>query len=155
MGLGNTVFRNKIKIWFLHSTLVIIAVWILFMPSFVKFEKGSDNIFSIILNDVPVGTAGSEEEAYEAYRNARRAVASDDGELVLARGDLSIEGQNVLWGEVDSVSVMARAMTKVLLDSQRSTLNRAYSIKINEYSVNLSSISDVMELLSTALSKFD
>ena len=155
MGLGNTVFRNKIKIWFLHSALVVITAWILFMPSFVKFEKGEDNIFTISLNDVPVGIAGSEEEAYEAYRNARRAVASDDGELVLARGDLYIEGQNVLWGEVDSVSSMSRAMTKILSDSRRSTLNRAYSIKINEYAVNLASISDVMELLSTALSKFD
>lgn len=155
MGLGSTVFRNKIKIWFLHSALVVIVVWILFMPSFVKFEKGGDNIFTISLNDVMVGTASSKEEAYEAYRNARRAVASSDGELVLARGELTIEGQNVLWGTVDSVSTMSRVMTQILSNNERSTLNRAYSIKINEYSVNLASISEVMELLSTALSNFD
>ncbi|MBQ7616085.1 MAG: M23 family metallopeptidase [Butyrivibrio sp.] len=155
MGLGNTVFRNKIKIWYLHSVLVIIIVWILFMPSIVRFEKGDDNIFSVSLNDVVVGTAASKEDAYEAYRNARRSIASDDGELVLAKGDLSIKGDNVLWGTVDSVSAMSRMMAEVLSANERSTLNRAYSIKINEYSVNLSSIADVMELLSTALHNFD
>ncbi len=155
MSLGNTVFRNKIKIWFLHSALVVIVVWILFMPSLVKFEKGGDNIFTVTLNNVLVGTAGSKDEAYEAYRNARRAIASDDGELTLARGDLEIKGDNVLWGEVDSVSAMSKTMTKILSTNERSTLNRAYSIKINEYAVNLASIDDVMGLLSTALSKFD
>ncbi|WP_034446077.1 peptidoglycan DD-metalloendopeptidase family protein [Butyrivibrio sp. AE2032] len=155
MSLGNTVFRNKIKIWYLHSALVIIVVWILFMPSIVKFEKGGDNIFTVSLNNIVVGTAASKDEAYEAYRNARRSIASSDGELTLANGDLSIQGDNVLWGTVDSVSSMSRAMTDILAGNKRSTLNRAYSIKINEYSVNLSSIDDVMELLSTALSNFD
>ena len=94
MGLGNTVFRNKIKIWFLHSTLVIIAVWILFMPSFVKFEKGSDNMFSIILNDVLVGTAGSEEffAGNNFYTTAKNKLLRKQGSSVFKgdeRGEVS------------------------------------------------------------------
>ena len=125
------------------------------MPSFVKFEKGGDNIFTVKLNDVVVGIAGSQEDAYEAYRDARRSIASADGELVLAKADLVIEGSNVLWGTVDSVSTMSRKMTDVLGENLRSTLNRSYSIKINEFAVNLASIDDVMQLLSTALSRYD
>ncbi len=155
MSLSNTVFRNKIKIWYLHSALVIVVVWILFMPSLVKFEKGGDNIFTVTMNDIPVGTASSMEEANEAYRIARRAIASGNDELVLAKGDMVVQGDNVLWGTVDSVSTMATAMTDILRSNQRGTLNRAYSLKINEFSVNLSSIQDVMELLSTALYNFD
>ena len=93
MSFSNTVFRRKIKVWFLQSALVIIVAWILFMPSFVKFERGGDNIFTVKLNDVVVGIAGSEEDAYEAYRDARRSIASSDGELVLAKADLNIEGR--------------------------------------------------------------
>ena len=155
MNFSNTVFRRKIKVWFLQSALVIIICWILFMPSFVKFEKGGDNIFTVKLNDVVVGIAGSQEDAYEAYREARRSIASADGELVLAKADLVIEGSNVLWGTVDSVSTMSRKMTDVLGENLRSTLNRSYSIKINEFAVNLASIDDVMQLLSTALSRYD
>ncbi len=155
MNLAQTVFRRKIKIWFLHSSLVVIVAWILFMPSLVKFEKGGDNIFSVKLNDLVVGTAATREDAYKAYREARRQVARGNDELVLSFADLSIEGDNVLFGEVDSISKMTQNMTGILRDSEKSTLNRAYSIKINEFSINLGSISDVMELLSTALYNFD
>ena len=125
------------------------------MPSFVKFEKGGDNIFTVKLNDVVVGTAGSEEDAYEAYRDARRSVSATDDELILAKANLSIEGSNVLFGNVDNVSSMSKEMTAVLKNNIRSTLNRSYSIKIGEYAVNLASIDDVMKLLSTALSNYD
>ncbi len=56
MNLTRTVFRNKIRIWFLQSALVVIVVWILFMPSFVKVEKGEDNIFTVRINNTVVGT---------------------------------------------------------------------------------------------------
>ena len=155
MNFTRTVFRNKIKIWFLHSTLVVIVAWILFMPSFVKFEKGEDNIFTVKLNNTVVGTASSRDDAYEAYRDARRSFARGSDELVLARVNLSVEGDNVLFGSTDSVGSMTRAMESVLNSNVRGTLNRAYSIKINEYSVNLANLDDVMRLLSTALYNYD
>ena len=155
MNLARTVFRRKIKIWFLHSALIVITAWILFMPSFVKYEKGGDNIFSVKLNNQVVGTAGTKEEAYKALREARRSISRGNDELVLSRADLSVEGNNVLFGEIDSVSRMASNMAAVLKNSEKSTLNRAYSIKINEFSINLGSTADVMELLSTALYNYD
>lgn len=155
MNFSTSVFRRKIKIWYLHSALVVVVLWILFMPSIVPFEKGEDNIFTVKLNNSVVGTAATIDEAYEAYRNARRNLAGDSEELVLANADLSVEGSNVIFGEVDSVSSMTRTMTDLLKSNERSTLNRAYSIKINEFSVNLGSIGDVMELLKEALSTYD
>ena len=77
MGLRNTVFRNKIKIWFLQSALVVIVLWILFMPSMVKFQKGSNNIFTVFLNDIEVGTVESRDEAYKALRMARKAISTN------------------------------------------------------------------------------
>ena len=155
MGIGNTVFRNKIKIWFLYSAMVVIAVWILFMPSMVKYQKGSNNIFKVILNDVEVGTVENKDDAYTALRMARRAISDSYDELTLATANIQVEGDNVIWGEVESVASVAARMVDVLSNSKKSTLNRAYSIKINEFSVNLASIEEVMELLDTALSKYD
>ncbi|SFC78290.1 M23 family metallopeptidase [Butyrivibrio sp. YAB3001] len=155
MILGNTVFRNKIKIWFLHSALVVIGCWILFMPSMVKFQKGANNIFTVFLNDVEVGTLESREDAYKALRMARRSISDDTRELTLATSNIAIQGSNIIWGEVQTPSEVAEKMAEVLNNSKKTTLARAYSIKINEYSVNLASIDEVMKLLSTALSKYD
>ncbi len=155
MNFRNTIFRNRIKIWFLHSALIVIAFWILFMPTMVKFQKGGNNTFTISLNGQIVGTLASQNDAYAAYRTARRTIAGDSEELTLANADLTIEGSNEMFGTVSSVSDVAKAMVLVLNGNQKSTLNRAYSIKINEFSVNLSSIEEVMKLLETALSNYD
>ena len=155
MGLGNTVFGNKIKIWFWQSAIVIIFIWILSMPSLVKFQKGANNIFTVILNDVNVGTVESRDDAYKALRMARKAISDSTEELTLATANITVQGDNVLWGEVDPVSSVAARMTDVLSDSKKSTLDRAYSIKINEFSVNLASIDEVMSLLNTAISRYD
>lgn len=155
MGLRNTVFRNKIKIWFLQSALVVIVLWILFMPSMVKFQKGSNNIFTVILNDIEVGTVESRDEAYKALRMARKAISNSTEELTLATANISVKGDNVLWGEVESAASVSEKMQDILNASKKSTLNRAYSIKINEFSVNLSSIDEVMELLKSAISRYD
>lgn len=125
------------------------------MPSFVKFQKGPNNIFTVILNDVNVGTVESRDDAYKALRMARKAISDNVEELTLATANISVNGDNVLWGQVDSLSNVAARMTDVLSSSKKSTLNRAYSLKINEFSVNLSSIDEVMTLLNTAIAKYD
>ena len=155
MNSGNTMFYKKIKIWFLHSAMIVIGLWILFMPSFVKFEKGGNNIFTVKLNNQVVGIVASKNDAYDAYRSARRQIAQGSEELTLATSDLRIEGSNVLWSTVNSTSDVARQMVAVINANKKSTLNRAYSIKINEFSVNLASINEVMQLLNTSLSKYD
>ena len=155
MIFGSTSFHKKIRIWFLHSALVVIAVWILFMPSMVKFEKGGNNIFLVKLNNIEVGMLESSSDAYKALRMARRAISKGNDELTLASANISVEGSNVLFGTVDSTSDVSSRMEEILLESKKSTLNRAYSIKINEFSVNLASIDEVMKLLDTALSKYD
>ena len=125
------------------------------MPSFVKFQKGGNNIFTVTLNGTEVGTVESRNDAYAALRLARKAISDSTDELTLATSNIAVEGSNVLWGTVESPAEVATKMEAVLNNSKKSTLNRAYSIKINEFAVNLASIDEVMELLETALSNFD
>ena len=125
------------------------------MPSFVKFEKGDDNIFKVSLNGTEVGVVESWEDAYKALRIARKAISDSTDELTLANADISVEGQNVLWGTVESPNSVAQKMEDILNSSKKSTLNRAYSIKINKFSINLASIDEVNKLLETALSNYD
>lgn len=125
------------------------------MPTFVKFQRGGSNLFTITLDGQIVGTVATKNDAYEAYRSARKEISESNDELTLAGADLTVEGSNEVFGVVSSISDVTSAMVDVLTGSRKSTLNRAYSIKINEFSVNLASIDDVMTLLETALSNYD
>ncbi|MBO4456762.1 MAG: M23 family metallopeptidase [Butyrivibrio sp.] len=158
MNFKDTVFKKKIKIWFLESALVVVFAWILCMPSFTKFDKSGKNLFTVKLNDTTVGVVGSEEDAYEAYRKARRAVADSNNELTLAKADLVIEGQSVMVSPVDSPDQVALKMAGVLEASKAessSALKRSYSVKIKDNTFNLSSSNDVISLLQAALHRYD
>ncbi len=158
MNLKDTVFKKKIKIWFLQSALIVIFLWIMFMPNMINYEKNADNYFTVKLNDKEVGHVGSREDAYQAYRDARRAIAKGKSadELTLAKTNLSIEGQNIMWGVVDSPDRLSGKMVSILKQNmQETTFNRAYTIKINDYSISLKNIDQVNELLETAVSKRD
>ena len=116
MNLKDTVFKKKIKIWFLQSALIVIFLWIMFMPNMINYEKNADNYFTVKLNDKEVGHVGSREDAYKAYRDARRAIAKGKSadELTLAKTNLSIEGQNIMWGVVDSPDRLSDKMVSIL-----------------------------------------
>ena len=119
MNLRDTVFKKKIKIWFLESAVVIIFLWILFMPNMTNYEKNENNYFTIKINGTVVGNVGSRNDAYEAYRYARRAIAKGNEGLTLTMADLSIEGESRMWGVVESPERIAAKMASITSSTKR------------------------------------
>ncbi|MCR5101701.1 MAG: M23 family metallopeptidase [Butyrivibrio sp.] len=148
-------YYRKVRIWNLQANLVIIALWILFMPNFTPLKTTADNIFEVSLNGTVVGTLGNKADAQKCLRDARRVIASQSEELVMAKADLTVAGSKALWGKVDDKSDVTEKMIEILSGSVITTLERSYTLKINTYSINLSCIEDVLELLKSSLSKYD
>ncbi len=147
---------KKIRIGFLRGTIFALSLWGIFiLPIFTPIKSSGDNIFKISLNGVYVGTLSSEQAAGKCLREARRQYAQGSEELILADADLTAEGEEVFWGQIDSKKTVRKNMLEVLNNSGRETLERSYTVKINTYSVNLASKDDVYTLLRTALSKYD
>ena len=150
------VGQKKFRISFILGTVMAIAVWIiLLMPTFSPIQRGGNNIFRVSLNGEYVGTLSSEKAARKCLRDARRILASESEELVLAVADLEFEGDDVFFGQVDTRKTVRENMLRVLRDNISTTLERSYTVKINKYSVNLASKDDVLGLLQEALSRYD
>ncbi|SEM49672.1 Murein DD-endopeptidase MepM and murein hydrolase activator NlpD, contain LysM domain [Butyrivibrio sp. ob235] len=148
--------HKKIRIGMLKGEILAIAVWIiLILPIFSPIKNTGDNIFTVFLNGVEVGTLGSKQAAEKCLREARRQLSSGSDELILTDAELSLKGSEVLLGKVDSRKSVRNKMVEVLDKSRLSTLERSYTVKINQYSVNLASKDDVFTLLSKALGKYD
>ena len=126
-----------------------------FLPQLQTMESTGDNSFTVYLNGVQVGVMGDIEEVDECLIAARKQLASDSEEIVLAESELSWEGEEVLWGTVDDKSVIIANMLAALRGSVKETLNRSYTVKINEYTVNLASTQEVLELLQASIKKYD
>ena len=146
---------KKMKIGYIKVAVFSIVVSIFFFPSFQKLESTGDNIFTVYLNGTQVGIAGDPAQVEVCLIEARKRLAGTSDELVLADSEVSYEGEEVLWGAVDDDSVITDNMASVLRGSVKETLNRSYTVKINEYTVNLSSTEEVLALLQASINRYD
>lgn len=150
-----TRYYKKIKIAYIKVAALTVFVGILSFPTFQKLESTGNNIFTVYLNGTQVGVAADSAQAENCLIAARRRLAGTSDELVLADSELTYEGDEVLWGAVDSDSAITTNMTSVLRNSVKETLNRSYTVKINEYTVNLASAEEVLALLQASINKYD
>lgn len=147
--------HKKYKFTYIKTTLFTLFVCMFFIKGYTPFEKAGDNYFHITLNGQVVGTVGEQERADELLIEARRKIASACEELVFMETDMKIDGEEVLWGELDEESEVLRRMEDVLSESVLETMHRSYTIKVNEYMVNLSSLEEAVSLLQAAVEKYD
>ena len=146
---------KKMKIAYIKVAALAVFAGILFFPTWQKLESTGDNIFTVYLNDTQVGIVGNLEQVESCLIDARRKLAGTSDELVLADSELRYEGSEVLWGKVDDPADLTVSMAGVLRNSVKETLNRSYTVKINEYTVNLSSTQEVLALLQASIKKYD
>ncbi len=132
-----------------------VITFIFFMPGYIKIENTGNNKFTLLLNGTYVGTIGDSSEAEEYLKQARRQAAGDGEELVLIDSNLECVGEEVFWGRIDSGETVVENMRKVLEDNVKHTLHRSYTVKVNDYTVNLASKEEVLKLLRSSIGRYD
>ena len=132
-----------------------VAISLFFVPYFVKFEKTGDNMFTAYVNGVAVGIVDSPETAEEMFLTARKNVNASSEGLTFTEAELTYEGQEVLWGRVNTRDSVIANMETMIKSGVMEDFCRAYEVKINDYVVTLGSKDEVVTLLQAAVSKYD
>ncbi|MBQ6807432.1 MAG: M23 family metallopeptidase [Lachnospiraceae bacterium] len=146
---------KKMKIAYINVATFAAMIFAFFLPSYQKLEYTGDNMFTVYLNGEQVGITGDIESVDACLIKARKKIAGMSDEMVLADSDITYEGKEVLWGKVDNETTITNNMISVFKKSVKETLNRSYTVKINEYTVNLSSTEEVLALLQASIDKYD
>ena len=120
----------------------------------MKFEKTGENLFTVTINGQTIGKIGDTSLLEEYIADARKEIAKRQEELVFIDTEVTTQGEEVLWGKVDSESVLRENILRVLNASVIQTMQRSYTVKVNEFTVNLSSIDEVQKLLQAAIDKY-
>ena len=150
-----TCYYKRLRVSFIKTAFLVIAINILMIPQFTKFEKDGDNLFHLYLNGDDIGFIGKEANVDELMKNARLEIARQSDDLVYADAELVKEGKEVLFGEIDSSDDIEHKMAASLTKNIRKTLQHAYTVKIKEYTFNLSSSEEVRQVLQAALSQYE
>ncbi len=144
-----------LKFTYIKFTVITCFFCLMWMPGYTSFSREGDNVFHVMLNGVSVGTVAEEETAENLLWQARYQVASEKDDFAFLEANLEMEGEEILWGEIDAQEDVLQNMVEVLRDSIQTTLKKVYTVKVDEYMVNLSSKQEVEQLFQAAIDKYD
>lgn len=145
---------KKLKYTYIMTTLATLFVCLLFGKGYTVFEKTGENLFHVFINGTEVGSIGEKEEAEKLFLAARKRIAEQSTELTFIDAEMTMVGEEVLWGEINTEEEVIASMETVLRNSKIETMHRSYTIKVNEYMVNLSGMNEVQALLQAAIDKY-
>ena len=148
-------YQRSIFSAFYQTSCAILLVALLFVPVFPRKWVQEDNYFTVSLNGVLVGRTESAQAAKDLLAGARRYLAGQDGDMFYSEAELTLDGRWVWFGKLDDRNEMILKMVDILKNQQVEVLKQAYTVKVNEYMVNLSDTNEVKELLGTVLEPYD
>ncbi len=146
---------KRMRFALIKSAFLVVIINILFLPTFVKFEKDEDNLRNIFLNGEAVGCLGHDGDVDQLLADARRSLAKGRDGVVLAKGVLTYETSTVVFAKVDSKEDVRKRMEQVLAGDVISDRQHAYTLKIGDYMVNLAGSDDVRSVLQAAIDVYD
>ena len=135
--------------------LVTALLIFVFAPGIQKLEDKSSNSVSVFINGTQVGTVKDATEVDGMILEARRRIASENSNLVLVNSEVVLSGSTDVVGQVDDRQTIVDNIYNVFRESVMKTKQPAYEVKINEFTVNLKSIDDVIALLNASKAEYD
>ena len=148
-------FHKKCRISYLRVALIAIGFAALFIPNIRLYKSEGFNIYTLMVNGHEMGRVDDKETADKLFNKARREVASKSKELVLIDAEPELVGEEVLRGKTDPDDVVVQNLVRELESSVKATMQRSYTIKIDEYMVNVASEEDVISLLEASLNRYE
>ena len=150
-----TKYGKFLKYTYIKWNLLILFMGLLFMQGIVKLESTGDNLFHIFINGARVGSVAAPEDAEHMLWEARREIAAPAQGLVLMDVEMTYVGEEVLYGYVDDPQEVYDNILQVLRTGVRETSVLSYTLKMDEYMVNLASLEEMEKLLQAVVSKYD
>lgn len=150
-----TKYGKFLKYTYIKWNLLILFMGLLLMQGIVKLESRGDNLFHIFINGARVGSVADPEDAEHMLWEARREIAAPAQGLVLMDVEMTYVGEEVLYGYVDDPQEVYGNILQALRTGVRETSVLSYTLKMDEYMVNLASLEEMEKLLQAVVSKYD
>ncbi len=142
---------------FSHVGAMLVTALLVFMvvPAIPRFSEDKNNLFSVFIDGNLVGRVSDPKTVDEMLMQARRKLSKETGGLVMIDYDFSLSGSRVIFAQEDDPETVADNIYRAFSENVAKTKQPVYEIKINEFTVNLKSSDEVLELLNQAKSKYD
>lgn len=150
-----TKFSKKIKISYIVGACLT-CMTMLFVNPILSHRGDRDGTFyHIVMNGKQEGSVLNEENAQAIVTEARKQIALQGQDIVYMDYDLEVVADRKIIGRLDNIEEVKENVYKELKASIVSTKQKAYTVKIDDFSITLPSKDAVLKLFDTVKNKYD
>ncbi len=152
-----TKYSKKIKFTIIKATAVSCIALMFAIPFVSKnISTNKNGYYTVVVNGKELGAVSSIEEAKEAYNNARRKISLESDAKVYMDVDFNIYQESILLGSRASEKEMEDCIYNSIAGSIIDTnSNKAYTIRINDFTLTLASKEDVIKVIEGTKQSYD
>ena len=150
-----TRYTKSIKFSHIGAMLVTALLVFMIVPAVAWSTEDKNTLFSVFIDGNLVGQVSDPDGVDAIITRARKRVARESGGLVLIDYDLVLSGSKVIFGHADSEETVEENIYRVFREQIKGTKQPVYEIKINEFTVNLRSSEEVLQLLNESKARYD
>ena len=150
-----TRYAKSIKLHHIGAMLVTALLVFMVASAPERLTEDKNNLFSVFVDGTLVGKVTDTSKIEGFLTEARKMVARESEGLLMLDYDVILSGEKAIMGQADEDEIVVENIAAVFRENASAVKQPVYEIKINEYTVYLSSTQEVMELLRQAKSKYD
>lgn len=150
-----TKHKKKLSLFFAMGAIASVFGIFAIYPTFRSYEHTNENYYTLTLNGTEIGQVASMDGIRDMLLEEKSKVAAKQEGLTIVKADLSYTTENKVFARITSQKKLQENMYEVLKDATVTFNQKAYTVKINQFTVTLSSKEDVIELLKAAKDKYD
>lgn len=150
-----TKHKKQVSLFFAMGAVVSVLGIFTIHPVFGSLEHNTENYYTLTLNDVVIGQVSSLDGIQEMLLEEKSKVASEQEGLTIVKADFEYTAENRIFAKTTSERDLKKNIQEVLQKGTVTFNQKAYTVKINQFTVTLSSKEEVVELLNAAKEKYD
>ena len=147
-------YRHVMKYTYVKAVAVTSGIMLLTMP-LVGSRFGSGDYYEVSVDGQVVAAVCDPEEAKQAMLEARKRLSRESEDMIFMDVDMEANAKETLVGSTMSGEPLVNAIYEKLKTAEQETKGKAYKVKINEYTVTVASMDEVVQLLDAAKNKYD
>lgn len=150
-----TKHKKQVSLFFAMGAVASVLGIFTIHPVFGCMECNRENYYTLTLNDVVIGQVSSLDGIQEMLLEEKSKVASEQQGMTIVKADFDYTAENKIFARTTPEKVLKDNMAEVLKKGTITFNQKAYTVKINQFTVTLSSKEEVVELLNAAKQKYD
>ncbi len=149
------LFGKRFKLKYAGSLFLFAFLMLCFHPILGDSWGDEATYFEVLLDGEVIGAVADESVVENAFLDARAQVSRETDGLVLANVECSYQRVSRLLGSTLEQDELEQVIYELLQEKVKTARQKYYLVKVNEFTVYLSSMEEVEELLLAAMEPYN